>query len=98
MEKFKIVRSFYKTSDFEIYNFKAQTLEGKNIFGADAEVSRRRDGFLEKGNWSEWKPSWGSCNKNSYQEMLPSFRAIEKAMKFCAVKSIEKKLGNEINK
>lgn len=81
MNKFKIVRSFYKTSYTEIYKFQAKTLDlGKSIFGAEAEV--RRDNVLDQG-WSEWKPSWGSCNKDNYQAMLPSFLAIEKAMKLC---------------
>jgi len=78
MKKFKIVRSLYKTDYYESYKFQAQTLEGKNIFGADANVTRSRN---MGSDWRGWVPSWGSCVRDSYESMIPEFKCIEKAMK-----------------
>lgn len=77
-DKFTIKTKNYVTESYENYIFSAVDVEGKDIFGADAAISRHKD--IQTLKFKPWKINYGTSGSGTYQKKLPYVTAINKAM------------------
>ena len=81
--KYEIKIKRYTNGSYDSFGIFAVDYKGEKIFGADATVSRIHDYKDGKYEWSQWRPSWGSVNYETYELMLPVYDSISVAMRIC---------------
>jgi len=81
--QFTIVVTERKNEYSEHKSFKALDNDGKEIFGAYADLSREA-GMYGVVGWTAWRINYGSCGSDTHEGKLPHVAAINAAMEAMA--------------
>lgn len=77
MKKFTIAKRERRNDHYHQIEFQAVDHEGKDIFAADATLSRSKD--FRTDEWEPWKLNYGSSGAKDYETSRPYIEVLNKA-------------------